>query len=260
MVRRRLARGRPVRESLQAPLAWGEDALVSGGDRRHQDVVCVHIQRDVSNATYPTRRIQRDGALNRLHGDSSYATIGLRYHRPTLPSAYATIGLRYHRPSDEASAVGARVRRSELRGDTHRCELSSTAASSLESSEADGSRKHSDGLNVPMWVRGALTPRPPHALPATSPPARRRQDIIPRPQDHNLLNIPHPRIRTLRNILWPRQPQVISGLGATSHFPHESLVSFSNFRVNPEIARASTQEMQNSATQLSSAMMAGCQA
>jgi hypothetical protein len=94
MVRRRLARGRPVRESLQAPLAWGEDALVSGGDRRHQDVVCVHIQRDVSNATYPTRRIQRD---------VSNATY------PTRRSAQQTpwrLLLRYHRPSDEASAVG----------------------------------------------------------------------------------------------------------------------------------------------------------
>jgi hypothetical protein len=61
LILRRQVLGRPVRESLQAQLAWGEDDLLSGGDRRHHDVVLVHIQRDV--------------ALNRLQGDSSYVTI-----------------------------------------------------------------------------------------------------------------------------------------------------------------------------------------
>src|SRR5260221_14457446 len=45
-----------------------------------------------------------------------------------------------------------------------------------------------------------------------------------------------------------------------THFPHEWLVRFSYFRVNPEMAWAGTQEMRNPATQLSSAMMAGCRA
>lgn len=45
-----------------------------------------------------------------------------------------------------------------------------------------------------------------------------------------------------------------------THFPHERLVRFSYFRVNPEMARAGTQEMRNSATQLSSAIMARCRA
>jgi hypothetical protein len=59
-VRRRQGLGRPVRTTLPAQLAWGEDDRLSGVHRRHPDGVCVHIQ--------------RDGALKRLPGDSSYAT------------------------------------------------------------------------------------------------------------------------------------------------------------------------------------------
>jgi hypothetical protein len=51
---------------------------------------------------------------------------------------------------------------------------------------------------------------------------------------------------------------VPDGTQYSTHFPHEWLVRISYFRVNREMARAGTQEVQNSATQLSSAMMARC--
>ena len=47
-----------------------------------------------------------------------------------------------------------------------RVELDSSELSQL--SEADGPLKHSDGLKVPKWARGALTPRTPCDVPACS--------------------------------------------------------------------------------------------
>ncbi len=47
-----------------------------------------------------------------------------------------------------------------------RAELDSSELSQLRA--ADGSLKHSDGLKVPKWARGALTPRTPCDAPACS--------------------------------------------------------------------------------------------
>jgi hypothetical protein len=130
------------------------------------------IQRDVSNATYPTRRIQRDVSNATERSTDSMAT------PPTLPSAYATIG--------------------------HPMKRAPWGRAELDSSELSGVKR---SRRVPQTFRRAQrpnvgsrrpdatpSPRPTRDVPATSPPARRRQDIIPRPQDHNLLNISHERL------------------------------------------------------------------
>jgi hypothetical protein len=60
------------------------------------------------------------------------------------------------------------VRRGELVVHTHRCELNPLQSRLSQLSEADGPRKHSDGLGVPQWARGALTPRTPRDVPVCS--------------------------------------------------------------------------------------------
>jgi hypothetical protein len=62
---------------------------------------------------------------------------------------------------DRLHIIWPGVRHTPMRAELDSSELS-------QSSEADGSLKHSDGLKVPMWARGALTPHTPRDVPACS--------------------------------------------------------------------------------------------
>jgi hypothetical protein len=62
------------------------------------------------------------------------------------------------------------VRRGELLVDKHRCELNPNQSGLAQWSEADGPSTilTGSGIPVPLWDRGALTPRTPRDVPACS--------------------------------------------------------------------------------------------